>query len=275
MPFTDTPITVIKRRYSPANKLISFADTNALLDYCDQFQRPFVHFWTTDQPTLILGINDRHLPKLSAGLNRLTHHQYDYFLRNSGGLAVISDPGVLNISLFIPDGQQKLTVDNAYEVIANLIKQTFPTLQIATYEITNSYCPGKYDLSVNGQKIAGIAQRRTNHAVVLMLYLSVTGDQDARSSVVADFYRAGDAYSQSQWTFPHVDKTTMTTIEALGLPTIDSQTVTQNFLTSISRQQIPLDLDGDRQLLGSETFLNLQKKHLRKIQLRNQQLPSH
>lgn len=273
MSFTNTPITVIKQAYSPANKLISFADTNALLDYCDQFQRPFIHFWTTDQPTLILGINDRHLPNLTAGLQNLTANKYDYFLRNSGGLAVISDPGVLNISLFIPDADRKLDVDDSYDIIADLMMATFPTLSIQTFEVTHSYCPGKYDLSVNGQKIAGIAQRRSKGAVVLMLYLSVKGDQDARSNVVSEFYQAGDAYSQTRWAFPKVDKTTMTTVEKIGFPNIDLLTVEQHFLKSVSQQMMSLDLDSQAQLFRSDTFIDLRKKQLRKIQLRNQQLP--
>lgn len=273
MSFTNTPITVIKQAYSPANKLISFADTNALLDYCDQFQRPFIHFWTTDQPTLILGINDRHLPNLTAGLQSLTANKYDYFLRNSGGLAVISDPGVLNISLFIPDADRKLDVDDSYDIIADLIMATFPTLSIQTFEVTHSYCPGKYDLSVNGQKIAGIAQRRSKGAVVLMLYLSVEGNQDARSNVVSEFYRAGNAYSQTRWAFPQVDKTTMTTVEKIGFPDINLLTVEQHFLKSVSQQMMSLDLDSQAQLFRSDTFIDLRKKQLRKIQLRNQQLP--
>ncbi|MFT8766505.1 MAG: lipoate--protein ligase [Lentilactobacillus hilgardii] len=273
MSFTNTPITVIKQAYSPAKKLISFADTNALLDYCDQFQRPFIHFWTTDQPTLILGINDRHLPNLTAGLQNLTANKYDYFLRNSGGLAVISDPGVLNISLFIPDADRKLDVDDSYDIIADLMMATFPTLSIQTFEVTHSYCPGKYDLSVNGQKIAGIAQRRSKGAVALMLYLSVEGDQDARSNVVSEFYQAGDAYSQTRWAFPQVDKTTMTTVEKIGFPNIDLLTVEQHFLKSVSQQMMSLDLDSQAQLLRSDTFIDLRKKQLRKIQLRNQQLP--
>lgn len=273
MGFTDIPITVIRKTYTAADKLMAFADTNALLADCDQFQRPFIHFWTTSQPTLILGINDRHLPKLTAGLQYLVRQNYDYFLRNSGGLAVISDPGVLNISLFVPDHQQKLTVDAAYEIIAGLMRSTFPTFNLDTYEVINSYCPGKYDLSVNGQKIAGIAQRRSKGAVALMLYLSVTGNQDERSEIVSEFYHAGAAYSQNQWTFPRVDKSVMTTVSDLGFAALDLSTVERAFLTAVSHRGMSLDLDGSHQLLRSETYLDLQKKQLRKIQLRNQQLP--
>ncbi len=31
-------------------------------------------------------------------------------------------------------------------------------VEIATHEITRSYCPGKFDLSINGKKFAGISQ---------------------------------------------------------------------------------------------------------------------
>ncbi|MSE22533.1 lipoate--protein ligase, partial [Lactobacillus parabuchneri] len=120
------------------------------------------------EATLILGINDRHLPKLPDGLRSLISNHYDYFLRNSGGLAVVSDPGILNISLFIPQPDTAYSIDQAYEIIKGLISMSFPQLDIQSYEVTNSYCPGKYDLSVNGQKIAGIAQRRTTNALVLM-----------------------------------------------------------------------------------------------------------
>ncbi|WP_243674331.1 lipoyl protein ligase domain-containing protein [Lentilactobacillus kisonensis] len=152
MLLANVPITVINRTYSSEHKLISFADTNTLLEICDKFQRPFLHFWTTEQPTLILGINDRHLPNLAAGLKGLAVNHYDYFLRNSGGLAVISDPKVLNVSLFIPTATHNYSIDQAYQIVADLIQTIFPSLTIAVHEIANSYCPGKFDLSVNGQK---------------------------------------------------------------------------------------------------------------------------
>lgn len=273
MPFTNEPITVIDQTYAGSNKLDAFADTNALLELCGTYQRPFIHFWTTALPTLILGINDRHLPRLNQALQSLVANKYDYFLRNSGGLAVISDLGILNISLFIPQETVIYTVDDAYEIIKGLISMCFPQLDIASYEIEHSYCPGKYDLSVNGQKIAGIAQRRTHDAIVLMLYLSVSGDQDHRSDVVTDFYNAGDAYSQTDWEFPVVDKTTMTTIQQLGMPTVTLKDVENKFLASVSKEGISLDLTGYQELLASDEYLLQQKKQLRKMQLRNEQLP--
>ncbi|KRK88117.1 lipoate--protein ligase family protein [Lentilactobacillus sunkii] len=273
MAFTNVPITVINQIYSKGRKLDAFADTNALLEICDRNLTPFIHFWTTEEPTLILGINDRHLPKLADGLRSLTGNHYDYFLRNSGGLAVVSDPGILNISLFIPQPDTVYTIDEAYEIIKGLISMSFPQLTIQSYEVTNSYCPGKYDLSVNGQKIAGIAQRRTTNALVLMLYLSVNGDQDGRSETVAEFYETADAYSQSRWTFPKVDKATMTTVQNLGFPDITPSDVEHKFLESVNQQNISVDVSSGSDLLVSSEYSAERAKQLRKIQLRNDQLP--
>ncbi len=273
MSFTNVPITVINQLYSKSNKLDAFADTNALLEICDRDLQPFVHFWTTEEATLILGINDRHLPKLPDGLRSLISNHYDYFLRNSGGLAVVSDAGILNISLFIPQPDTAYSIDQAYEIIKGLISMSFPQLDIQSYEVTNSYCPGKYDLSVNGQKIAGIAQRRTTNALVLMLYLSVNGDQDGRSETVAEFYNEADAYSQSRWTFPKVDKTSMTTVQQLGFSDITRSDVEHKFLESINQQNIDVDVTSGSDLLISPEFTAERQKQLRKIQLRNAQLP--
>lgn len=273
MKLANVPITVINQTYSSEEKLTSFADTNALLEICDKFQRPFLHFWTTERPTLILGINDRHLPKLSLGLKSLKNNHFDYFLRNSGGLAVVSDPDVLNISLFIPLAETTYSVDEAYEEIAGLIQLCWPSLPIKTYEIVHSYCPGKFDLSVDDQKFAGIAQRRTPNALVLMLYMSVSGNQDFRSQTVADFYTQGGAYTQDRWQFPTVDKTTMTTLAALDLPTITIPEVEQQLLTTLTQQGESVDLSSAPEFLRSSQFTTEQATQLKKIQLRNDQLP--
>ena len=53
MSFTNVPITVINQIYSRSTKLDAFADTNALLEICDRNLRPFIHFWTTEELSLI------------------------------------------------------------------------------------------------------------------------------------------------------------------------------------------------------------------------------
>lgn len=80
---------------------LSFAHTNALLAHPELHPPLMLHFWTADQ-TVILGMQDLKLPQLGHGLPVLSGEQYGVFVRNSGGLAVIADSGVLNVSLFYP-----------------------------------------------------------------------------------------------------------------------------------------------------------------------------
>ncbi|WP_268913894.1 lipoyl protein ligase domain-containing protein [Lentilactobacillus sp. SPB1-3] len=269
--FTNS-ITILEANYSPIHQLESFADTNAILEMTNKLQTPFLQFWTTTTPTVILGINDRHLPKLTSGLTLLTNKDYNYFLRNSGGLAVISDPGVLNVSLFLPTKNQQLSVDEAYKIITDLMKQVLPDLPIEAYEITDSYCPGKYDLSVNGQKIAGIAQRREKDAVVLMLYMSVFGNQDDRSKIISDFYKTSDAYNQTTWDFPKINPASMTSLVELNEHYSNNEII-KKMISDTIQKTYQLN-SKSAEVLQTEEFNQLRNKQLSKMKLRNQQLPT-
>ncbi|MFB9770693.1 lipoate--protein ligase family protein [Lactiplantibacillus modestisalitolerans] len=197
--------------------LDSFAYTNALLWLTANRAQPIVHFWQLSH-TVILGLLDQQLPHLQAGLTTLHQAGYQTLLRNSGGLAVVADAGVLNVSLFIPAPRDRYSIDAAYQLMVDYVRAVWPTLPIETGEITQSYCPGDYDLSIRGKKIAGMSQRRTADALVIMLYVSINGNQDQRSNHVHDFYQASLA-GASDPRFPTVDPAVMTTVtDQLGQP---------------------------------------------------------
>lgn len=266
----SSPTLMVDSIYPPDNQLLSFADTNTLLNFANQDQQSFIHFWTTSAPTVILGLNDKRLPNLSAGLAALTQQKYRYFLRNSGGLAVISDPGILNVSLIFPE-EAPLAVDAGYEIMTKLIQTSLPKLSIKAYEIKDSYCPGTYDLSVNGQKIAGIAQRRTKRAISLMLYLSVNGDQFARGQVIKSFYNAANAdYSIGQ--FPLVNPNVMTTLKDLVPALGDVNEVKNRILKSLSTDTTIASLQESTTFTTSSAYLSEQQQALTQMQLRNQVL---
>lgn len=215
-PLFQQPIAIFNQPLNPHNNLSSFIYTNALLDHSADLPVPLLHFWTLDQ-TVICGLKDQRLPHLASAETFLTDHHYHFFLRNSGGLAVVSDDGVLNCSLFLPWHiiGHELTIDDAYQIMFELIGAAFPELTINTGEITHSYCPGTFDISVNKQKIGGMAQRRNKNGVVVMLYLSVNGNQTARGELIRDFYNHGLQNDENKWHFPDVWPTAMTTVEAL------------------------------------------------------------
>ncbi|BDZ29929.1 lipoate--protein ligase family protein [Lactiplantibacillus sp. WILCCON 0030] len=207
---TQTTIATLTQHYQPEEMLDSFAYMNALLWLTSERQQAIVHYWQLPQ-TVILGLLDQKLPQLDAGLAQLKQAGYQTLLRNSGGLAVVADLGVLNVSLFLPAHRSDYSITAAYQLMADYVQAVWPNLNLTTGEISQSYCPGDYDLSLNGQKIAGMSQRRTESALVIMLYISINGNQDQRSQLIRHFYQTSLA-GQTDDRFPKVDPAVMTTV---------------------------------------------------------------
>lgn len=95
--------------------------------------------------TIVLGIQDTKLPHLAEGAAYLHEQGYKTIVRNSGGLAVVLDQDVLNISLIFPDAEKGIDIDRGYEAMFDLIKAMFASYgtAIEAKEIVGSYCPGK------------------------------------------------------------------------------------------------------------------------------------
>ena len=268
---TDTPIGVLDQNFDQSTRLDSFAHTNTLL-YLSQ-ARPAIclHFWAV-QNTVILGMQDLKLPDLAAGLSSLHEAGYAYFVRNSGGLGVISDAQVLNVSLFLPNALN-LTIDAAYQMMTDFIVASFGQEQsIAHFEIADSYCPGSYDLSINGQKFAGIAQRRTKNGLVVMLYLSVSGDQAARGQTMATFYRRGLAQNQDKFAFPTVNPDSMANLDDLLHRPLTLSLVKQTLLNTLAQQGLSVDTQILPTLLATPAYQTRYQTELNQLQQRNQLL---
>lgn len=198
-----------------------FALTDALITHAGATQQPIIHFWQTS-PLAILGMMDSKITHFTKAVNIFAQYDHDYIIRNSGGLAVVSDPGVLNVSLIYPSPKEKrLAINAAYDFMLDFIRQTlyphFPS-EIKAYEISNSYCFGDYDLSIKGQKIAGISQRRIQDGVAVMIYISINGDQDRRANMLKEFYDEGLAGTEPAGRYPNIKSDVMTTLaDAYGV----------------------------------------------------------
>ncbi|WP_054777772.1 lipoyl protein ligase domain-containing protein [Lacticaseibacillus saniviri] len=147
-------IGILDQHFSQAQALDSFAHTNTLLRLPDARADELFHFWTLDS-TVILGMQDLKLPHLQSALQALSAAQYPYFVRNAGGLAVISDAQILNCSWFLKN-TGTMSIDQAYLQFTQLMQDALAPFgkPIEHFEVTHSYCPGKFDLSING-KICG------------------------------------------------------------------------------------------------------------------------
>ena len=199
--------------------LSHFALTDALINYSGKNNQPIIHFWQTS-PLVILGMMDTKIGRFNEAIKIFDQYKHNYMIRNSGGLAVVSDPGVLNVSLIYPSNKENpLSIDDAYKFMLDFIRQTFypyfPTKEIKALEIKHSYCFGDYDLSINGQKIAGISQRRIKEGVAIMIYISVNGPQDKRAKMLREFYKIGLDGSEPNERYPDIDPEVMTSLEEI------------------------------------------------------------
>lgn len=193
-----------------------FALTDALIAYAGKHKQPILHFWQTS-PLAILGMMDSKIGRFQQAVELFETYNHDYIIRNSGGLAVVSDPGVLNVSLIYPSPKEdRLPINTGYDFMLDFIRKTFyPHFsgEIKAYEISNSYCFGDYDLSINGQKIAGISQRRIQDGVAIMIYISINGDQEQRANMLKEFYDIGLDGTEPAGRYPDIKPEVMTTLE--------------------------------------------------------------
>ncbi|RIL87484.1 lipoate--protein ligase family protein, partial [Staphylococcus equorum] len=156
------------------------------------------------QHTVILGIHDSRLPHLDEGIRFLTDTKgYNAIVRNSGGLGVVLDQGILNISLMFK-GKTETSIDEAFSVMYLLISKMFENENetIETFEITHSYCPGKFDLSIRNKKFAGISQRRVRGGIAVQIYLCVEGSGSERAQLMKDFYTHALQGKTTKFTYP-------------------------------------------------------------------------
>ncbi|RPA60439.1 lipoate--protein ligase [Aerococcus agrisoli] len=246
--------------------LAPFAVDDAILNAINrgQFDAPLaLHFWPTS-PTVILGGMDTRLPDLPAAVKHL-HDNTGIVpvVRPAGGLAVVSDPNVVNFTLLLDTKHKRLAIDDAYQLIVDLMQEAMDAhnIQLEVGEIETSYCPGKFDVSIRGKKIAGIAQRRIGHAVGIYVYISITGDQANRGQVVRDMYAAGRADLDDKDRYPQVDPDIMRNLS--DFTAIDSvQDFIDDFLTAFKVNGVTVE---NRDVTTIET-----SEYLERMQKRNQ-----
>jgi octanoyl-[GcvH]:protein N-octanoyltransferase len=171
--------------------------------------------------TIVLGIQDTRLPYLKDGIDYLEAGGYRVIVRNSGGLAVVLDEGVLNISLILPEKEGTIDINQGYDTMTALVEQLLEPYgaSFEAYEIVGSYCPGSYDLSIGGKKFAGISQRRMRGGVAVQIYLCVDGSGSERAALIGEFYKQGLRGETTKFQYPEIKPDVMASLaELLGRP---------------------------------------------------------
>lgn len=209
--FIDQSISANKR--SP---LESFAMDDTLCHLVgQQMANATIRTWV-HHDAVVLGIQDHRLPHIEQGMAVLTTQGYEPIVRNSGGLAVVLDAGVLNISIIVNE-EKPLSINAAFELMVSLIHQLFPEVatKIEAYEIVGSYCPGSYDLSIGGKKFAGISQRRMKNGIAVQIYLCVEGSGSKRAELIRQFYEEGLQREETKFQYPNIVPDVMASLQQL------------------------------------------------------------
>lgn len=187
--------------------------------------------------TIVLGIQDTRLPYLQEGISLLEEAGYQAIVRNSGGLAVVLDSGVLNVSLIFQDKKNGIDIDRGYEAMFELVKRMLSSYDAAieAYEIKGSYCPGSFDLSIGGRKFAGISQRRLRGGVAVQIYLCADQSGSGRAELIKRFYDTAlkDMRGKTKAVYPDIRPETMASLSELLNEDISVQDLMLLLLTQL------------------------------------------
>ncbi|MEC0184296.1 lipoate--protein ligase family protein [Paenibacillus peoriae] len=207
---------------------------------------PVLHLWRHPS-ALVIGHRDRRLPYAPQAMERVRSAGTSVCVRPSGGAAVMLDRGVLNLSLILPNPQRAISLNEDFRLMAGLIADALApwSAEAQTGEITGSFCPGDYDVSVLGRKFCGIAQRRQAKAYIITAFVMIEGSGAERAQAVQQFYAAaaGDMPAGvPQPDYPRVNPATMGSLaELAGVPSVEAYTASLRRVIESRATILPVD----------------------------------
>ncbi len=142
---------------------------------------------------VLLGPQDRRLPKLSDGLRWLKSQGLPVLFRVGGGSAVLLDHHCVSFAVIRPSRDLTAWRTNFIDMTQGVLRGLAMLGVSAQFgEAPGSYCPGPYDLLVAGKKVAGVAQAIRGGYAMVSGMLIVDQDPVATTALLQEFYdRAG------------------------------------------------------------------------------------
>lgn len=122
-------------------------------------------------------------------------------------MVVVSDPDILNLTILFPgDKNKKYSIKDSHFFKVTLIRKTFSNYYqtINHFEISDSYCPDTFDLSINDHEFARLAQPRIKNTIAILIYISVNKNQVERGDLIKQFYKISQAELKLNYQFPQV-----------------------------------------------------------------------
>ncbi|TVY01478.1 lipoate--protein ligase family protein [Cohnella terricola] len=219
---------------------------------------PVCHLWRHPR-AFVIGSKDSRLPHAAEAVRRLEERGYSVLVRNSGGAAVPLDPGVVNLSLILPIDERRSQDFRAdFERMYALIRRAAAEYgtKVDKGEVAGSFCPGDYDLSIDGLKFCGIAQRRQLRAMIIQAFVIVEGSGSARARLVKEFYDIA-GYGAEPGSYPEVRPETMTSLEERSVTGLDSIETFAESITRIVRDAGSKDADAPLVLPDAQAIVDM------------------
>lgn len=122
---------------------------------------PTARIWRS-RSCLVVPARQMHLPATVCAAEALAATGWPVIPRHSGGSPVPLDPGMVNLSLvFTIEAGDTWRIEDGFRLLTDLLTATFAELGLLAQcgEIHGAFCPGRYDLAIDGRKIAGTAQQ--------------------------------------------------------------------------------------------------------------------
>jgi octanoyl-[GcvH]:protein N-octanoyltransferase len=165
---------------------------------------PTYRLWVNRQ-SIAISRQDTRLPEFADAAAAMAAAGWPVLVRETGGSAVALDPGILNLSMVLPRSlladQPGTSLELVYSLLCQPIRQALSTLNIhsAFDSVPGAFCDGRFNLVVNGKKIAGTAQvwrgnrggRAANGGGYVMAQAALLVDVDPQTvtEAVNRFYR--------------------------------------------------------------------------------------
>jgi lipoate-protein ligase A len=148
--------------------------------------------WSPRRRALVCPASLRLKPGFETAKRNSATRGWPLHLRPTGGGAVPQGPGVLNLALaFTAD--RTFSIEDGYRLITRIIQNAIPA-GWATGATPNSFCDGAWNLSLNGRKVVGTAQRirpvgNRQRRILAHALILVEGDLAAGAAAVDAFHR--------------------------------------------------------------------------------------
>jgi lipoate-protein ligase A len=144
---------------------------------------------------LVATVRESRMTDFEAASRTLIEQGWPVVVRCTGGSCVPQGPGVVNLSVIHPKARG-WHLEDGYKLLCGLLTHLLASYGLVTTvgEVPGSFCDGRYNLQVGGQKLVGTAQRwaggsRKNAAVLAHACLLVDLDLVETTEKINSLYR--------------------------------------------------------------------------------------